>query len=130
LYQCILGRTALADFVVVPSTIHLKMKFYTKKGKLATIHGDITAAMRCFEAASKGHSTITKVTSKNKDKADSSGKTADQTKPPPGNVSMVDLDFRFSKTENKEEKKLRKDKEEDKEASKKIFSPIPDGEFK
>ena len=30
LYNCILGRLTLAKLTVVPSTVHLKMKFYTK----------------------------------------------------------------------------------------------------
>ncbi|MCI53738.1 hypothetical protein A2U01_0074985, partial [Trifolium medium] len=33
LYQCILGRTAIADLLAVPSTAHLKMKYYTNKGQ-------------------------------------------------------------------------------------------------
>ncbi|GAU49855.1 hypothetical protein TSUD_129970 [Trifolium subterraneum] len=37
----------------VSSTIHLKLKYYTKDGQVATINGDIEAARRCFEAASK-----------------------------------------------------------------------------
>ncbi|MCI77092.1 hypothetical protein A2U01_0098362, partial [Trifolium medium] len=45
------------------------------------------------------------------------------------NVSSVDLDSRYSKKENKEEKKLRKEKEELVEATKEIPLPIPDGEF-
>ncbi|MCI05789.1 hypothetical protein A2U01_0026842 [Trifolium medium] len=32
LYQCIIGRTAIADLLAVPSTAHLKMKYYTNKG--------------------------------------------------------------------------------------------------
>ncbi|MCI47427.1 hypothetical protein A2U01_0068669, partial [Trifolium medium] len=27
LYQCIIGRTAIADLIAVPSTAHLKMKY-------------------------------------------------------------------------------------------------------
>ncbi|MCI11754.1 hypothetical protein A2U01_0032856, partial [Trifolium medium] len=111
--------------MAVPSTIHLKMKYYTKTDLVATIHGDIVAARRCFEAASKGHTTINKVSTKNK----ASEKKVNHTRPPLGTVSMVDLDSRFSKKENKEEKKRQKDKEEDKEASKKIFRPISDGNF-
>jgi hypothetical protein len=125
LYQCILGKTALADLMAVPSTIHLKMKYYTKEGAVATIHGDVAAARRCFEAASKGHTTIGNVSSKTK----AAEKKVDDAKPSPGTISMVDLDSRVSKEESKEEKKLRKETEETKEASKKIFRPIPDGDF-
>ena len=58
LYQCIFGRSTLAELIVVPFTVHLKMKYYTSKGLVATLHGDIEAARRCFEAASKGLNTI------------------------------------------------------------------------
>jgi hypothetical protein len=58
LYRCIIGRTTLAELVAVPSTVHLKMKYYTRSGKVATIHNDIDAARRCFEAASKGSAFV------------------------------------------------------------------------
>ncbi|XP_058725951.1 uncharacterized protein LOC131597261 [Vicia villosa] len=32
IYQCILGRLTLAELIVVPSTVHLKLKYYTTKG--------------------------------------------------------------------------------------------------
>ncbi|MCI54356.1 hypothetical protein A2U01_0075606, partial [Trifolium medium] len=54
LYHCILGRTTIAGFLVEPSTSHLKIKYYTNKRQVATLHGDIEAARRCFEAATKG----------------------------------------------------------------------------
>ncbi|GAU40198.1 hypothetical protein TSUD_375060 [Trifolium subterraneum] len=50
LYNCIIGRPTLAELFAVSSTIHLKMKYYTKDGQVATINGDIEAARRCFEA--------------------------------------------------------------------------------
>ncbi|MCI58722.1 hypothetical protein A2U01_0079977, partial [Trifolium medium] len=46
--------TAIADLIIVPSIAHLKMKYYTNKGQIATLHGDIESARRCFEAATKG----------------------------------------------------------------------------
>ena len=58
LYNCILGRPTLAELTAVPSTVHLKMKFYTKKAQVATIQGDLAAARRCFNAAAKGQSTV------------------------------------------------------------------------
>ncbi|MCI45251.1 hypothetical protein A2U01_0066490, partial [Trifolium medium] len=48
---------------------------------------------------------------------------------PAPNVSSVDFDSRYSKKENKEEKKLLKENKESDEASKEIPRPIPDGEF-
>ncbi|KAK2443631.1 hypothetical protein QL285_014717 [Trifolium repens] len=69
LYQCIIGRTTLADLVAVPSTVHLKMKYYTSSGKVATIHGDIEAARRCFEAASRGSAVVNNKPSKKGEKS-------------------------------------------------------------
>ncbi|MCH82249.1 hypothetical protein A2U01_0003050 [Trifolium medium] len=90
--------TSLADLMVVPSTIHLKMKYYTKEGTVTTLHGDIAAARRCFEAASRGHTTISKVSTKGK----ASEKKVEETKPPPGTVSMIDLDSRSVLQEGKQ----------------------------
>ncbi|XP_045791889.1 uncharacterized protein LOC123886628 [Trifolium pratense] len=121
LYQCILGRTAIADLVAVPSTAHLKMKYYTHKGQVATLHGDIEAARRCFNASSKGNEYI--------GEAPEAKKTKTPTSSPAPNISSIDLDSRLSKKENKEEKKLRKENKEEDEASKEHHRPIPDGEF-
>ncbi|MCI96648.1 hypothetical protein A2U01_0117948, partial [Trifolium medium] len=52
--------------IVVPSTAHLKMKYYTNKGQVATLHGDIESVRRCFEAATEGHSFIGKAPSSEK----------------------------------------------------------------
>src|SRR3954469_12266514 len=41
IYQCILGRPTLAELIVIPSTVHLKLKYYTAKGQVATLHGYI-----------------------------------------------------------------------------------------
>ncbi|PNX70869.1 hypothetical protein L195_g057825, partial [Trifolium pratense] len=119
LYQCILGRTAIADLVAVPSTAHLKMKYYTHKGQVATLHGDIEAARRCFNASSKGNEYI--------GEAPEAKKTKTPTSSPAPNISSIDLDSRLSKKENKEEKKLRKENKEEDEASKEHHRPIPDG---
>ncbi|MCI34282.1 hypothetical protein A2U01_0055500, partial [Trifolium medium] len=43
LYNCIIGRTTLAELFAVSSTIQLKLKYYTKDGQVATINGDIAA---------------------------------------------------------------------------------------
>ncbi|CAJ2674998.1 unnamed protein product [Trifolium pratense] len=58
LYNCIIGRTTLAELFAVSSTVHLKLKYYTPDGQVATINGDIAAARRCFEAAAKNLSTV------------------------------------------------------------------------
>jgi hypothetical protein len=44
--------------LAVPSTAHLKMKYYTPKGQVTTLHGDIEVAMKCFDAATKGLSYV------------------------------------------------------------------------
>ncbi|MCH81337.1 hypothetical protein A2U01_0002123 [Trifolium medium] len=80
------------------------------------------AARRCFEVATKRQIYISKAPSSSK-----KPKIAPQLPGP--NVSSVDLDSRYSKKENKEEKKLRRENKESDEAIKEIPCPIPDGEF-
>ncbi|XP_058785007.1 uncharacterized protein LOC131659906 [Vicia villosa] len=58
IYQCILGWPTLAELIVVPSTVHLKLKYYTAKGQVATLHRDIEAVKRCFEASFNGLNSI------------------------------------------------------------------------
>jgi hypothetical protein len=122
LYQCILGREAMANLLAVPSTAHLKMKYYTTKGHVATLHGDIEAARRCFDAATKGLSYIGQLPSPSK-------KPKLTSLLPAPNVSSIELDSRHYKKEHKEEKKLKKEKKEEDEASRENCRPIPDGEF-
>ncbi|GAU12961.1 hypothetical protein TSUD_191520 [Trifolium subterraneum] len=118
LYNCIIGRPTLAELFAVSSTIHLKLKYYTKDGQVATINGDIEATRRCFEAASKNLNSV--VTPKKK---------KEETKLPGVNsISIedgVELDARTSKKERKQEKKAIKDDLLIKEN----YRPIPDGEF-
>ncbi|MCI84444.1 hypothetical protein A2U01_0105722, partial [Trifolium medium] len=64
------------------------MKYYTNKWQVATLHGDIESARRCFEAATKGHSFIGKAPSSEK-------KPPTTSQPPAPNVSSVDLDSRY-----------------------------------
>jgi hypothetical protein len=122
LYQCILGREAIANLLAVPSTAHLKMKYYTTKGHVATLHRDIEAARRCFDAATKGLSYIGQLPSPSK-------KAKPTPQLPAPDVSSIELDSRHYKKELKEEKKLKKDNKEEDEASREIYRPIPDGEF-
>ncbi|GAU51986.1 hypothetical protein TSUD_417870, partial [Trifolium subterraneum] len=118
LYNCIIGRPTLAELFAVSSTIHLKLKYYTKDGQVATINGDIEAARRCFEAASKNLNSV--VTPKKK--------KAETKLPDVNSISTedeVELDARTSKKERKQEKKTGKDDLLIKEN----YRPIPDGEF-
>ncbi|GAU10317.1 hypothetical protein TSUD_422660, partial [Trifolium subterraneum] len=118
LYNCIIGRPTLAELFAVSSTIHLKLKYYTKDGQVATINGDIEAARRCFEAASKNLNSV--VTPKKK--------KAEAKLPGVNSISTedeVELDARTSKKERKQERKTGKDDLLIKEN----YRPIPDGEF-
>ncbi|MCH98192.1 hypothetical protein A2U01_0019191, partial [Trifolium medium] len=117
LYNYIIDRTTLAELFAVSSTIHLKMKYYTKDGQVATINGDIAAARRCFEAAAKNLNTV--VTPKKK-KAEQKMPTMNSI----GTPNPVDLDAQLTKKEHKKEKQ--KDKEP---GTEKIYRPIPDGYF-
>ncbi|CAJ2656001.1 unnamed protein product [Trifolium pratense] len=100
---------------------------------VATLHGDIEAARRCFDAASKGNNFIGKAPEAKKPKPSSETPPKPSPEAPPSlpgpSVSSVDLDSRTSKKEHKEEKKLRKEEKEDDEASKEHYRPIPDGDF-
>ncbi|CAJ2675664.1 unnamed protein product [Trifolium pratense] len=96
-------------------------RYYTHKGQVATLHGDIEAARRVFNASSKGNEYIGQLPESKKSKA--------TTSLPLPEISSIDLDSRFSKQENKDEKKLRKEKKEDDEASQEHRRPVPDGEF-
>ncbi|GAU34623.1 hypothetical protein TSUD_394140 [Trifolium subterraneum] len=58
------------------------MKYYTNKGQVATLHGDIEAARRCFNAAYKGQSYVGPVPEAKESKT-SSEQPGTSTKPPP-----------------------------------------------
>ncbi|GAU34822.1 hypothetical protein TSUD_394480 [Trifolium subterraneum] len=118
LYNCIIGRPTLAELFAVSSTIHLKLKYYTKDGQVATINGDKEAARRCFEAASKNLNSVV-TPKKKKEEAKLPGVNSISTE------DAVELDARTFKKERKQEKKAIKDDLLIKEN----FRPIPDGEF-
>ena len=48
LYNCIIGRTRLAQLGAACLTAHLKLKYHVKDGIIASLSGDIEAAKRCF----------------------------------------------------------------------------------
>jgi hypothetical protein len=114
LYNCIIGRPALAKLFVVSLTIHLKMKYYTIDGKVDTLNGDIAAARRYFEVAAKNKSTV--LTPK-KMKAEHKMPAINTV----GEQDSIELDARTSKKERKEAKR-------DSELNE-VFCPILDGEF-
>ncbi|CAJ2676632.1 unnamed protein product [Trifolium pratense] len=80
---------------------------------VATINGDIAAARRCFEAAAKNLSTV--ATPKKTEKKNPGVNTVG---------GSVDIDARLTKKEHQEEKQR-----DLADAEKKIYRPIPDGDF-
>src|SRR3954469_24098468 len=121
LYNCIIGRPTLAELTVVPSTVHLKMKFYTRTGRMATINADIEAARRIFDASVKGLQLIAPPSSSNK-KPRAEDKHPREGQHQTTNVSSVDLDARFAE----EEPKIG---EETQSKAPHPFRPVPDGDF-
>ncbi|XP_058762570.1 uncharacterized protein LOC131635951 [Vicia villosa] len=121
LYNCIIERPTLAELAVVPSTVHLKMKFYTKKGRVATIKANIEAARRIFDASMKGLQLITPPSIANK-KPRAEDKLAREDLQQPTNVSSVNLDARFTKEELK-------NGEEPQPRTAHPVRPIPNGDF-
>ncbi|MCH89082.1 hypothetical protein A2U01_0009975 [Trifolium medium] len=118
LYNCIIERPTLSKMFAVSSTVHLKIKYYTQDGQVATLHGDIVAARRCLEAtAMNKNSIVTPKKDKGSQKQISAVKTIEL-------ENGVDLDSRFSKKELKEHKKEKKEL-----LRKEILRPIPSGEF-
>ncbi|WJX56033.1 hypothetical protein P8452_41732 [Trifolium repens] len=116
LYNCIIGRTVLADLFAISLTINLKMKYYTVDGKVATLNGDIAAARRCFDAAAKNMNTLA---TPKKMKTEHKMHAVNTV----GGQDVVELDARITKKERREEKK------EMQKELKEIFRPIPDGDF-
>ncbi|XP_058766541.1 uncharacterized protein LOC131640151 [Vicia villosa] len=121
LYNCIIGRPTLAELTVVPSTVHLKMKFYTKRGRVVTVNADIEAARRIFDASVKGLELIAPPSSSNK-KPRAEDKFPPEDRQTTTDVSSVDLDARFTEEELK-------NGEEPQPKTAHPIRPIPDGDF-
>ncbi|XP_050890966.1 uncharacterized protein LOC127096442 [Lathyrus oleraceus] len=115
LYNCIFGRPTLAELTAVPSTVHLKMKYYTKLGRVVTIHGDIEAARRCYDAAVKGQAVVSTKSNCDNKKL--------KTEDPARGVNAIDLDCRIGLDET-EEGRFPKER-----SLEHPVRPIPDGEF-
>ena len=58
LYNCIIGRTGLAQLSTACSTVHVKLKYHAKDDVIASLNGDIEAAKRCFLQANKTQNSI------------------------------------------------------------------------
>ena len=135
LYQCIFRRPTLAELIMVPSTVHLKMKYYTTEGLVATLHGDIQAAKRFFEASAKGLISINgqpRTTTRAMLPCSS-----EESRPLP-RVDTIDLDSRFSVEDRVEQRKkwnepMVEDEGSTSSASHNELSshtlPIPDSDF-
>jgi hypothetical protein len=116
LYNCIIGRTGLAQLGAVCSTAHLKLKYHANDGIIASLNGDIEAARRCFLQANKSQNSVSQSSKSFEDKGKAAASTLD--------ANLVELDPRFTKEDLKEQKREKKD-----QLNTKLLRPIPDGEF-
>jgi len=116
LYNCIIGRTGLAQLGAKCSTSHLKLKYLAKDGIIASLNGDIEAARRCFLQANKTQNSVSQSNKLAEDKGKAAASTMD--------ANLVELDPRFTKEDLKEQKMEKKDP-----LNAKLLRPIPDGEF-
>jgi len=116
LYNCIIGRTGLAQLGAACSTAHLKLKYHAKDGIIASLNGDTEAAKRCFLQANKSQSSVSQPSKPAEDK----GKVVASIP----YANLVELDPRFTKEDLKEQKREHNDP-----LSAKLLGPIPDGEF-
>ncbi|KAI5413155.1 hypothetical protein KIW84_057670 [Lathyrus oleraceus] len=91
------------------------MKYYTKLGRVVTIHGDIEAARRCYDAAVKGQAVVSTKSNCNNKKL--------KTEDPARGVNAIDLDCRVGLDET-EEGRFPKER-----SLEHPVRPIPDGEF-
>jgi hypothetical protein len=58
LYNCIIGRTGLAQLGAACSTTHLKLKYHAKDDITASLNKDIEASKRCFLQANKSQNSV------------------------------------------------------------------------
>jgi len=116
LYNCIIGRTGLAQLGAACSTAHLKLKYHAKDDIIASLNGDIKAAKRCFLQANKSQSSVSQPNKPAKDKGKAAANVLD--------ANLVELDPRITKEDLIEQKREQKDP-----FSAKLLRPIPDGEF-
>jgi len=94
LYNCIIGRTRLAQLGAACSTAHLKLKYHAKDGIIASLNRDIKAAKRCFLQANKSQSSVSQPSKPAEDKGKAAASIPD--------ANLVELDPRFTKEDLKE----------------------------
>jgi len=116
LYNCIIGRTGLAQLGTACSTTHLKLKNHAKDGIIVSLNGDIEAARRCFLQANKSQNSVSQSSKTAEDKGKTAASTLD--------ANLVELDPRFTNEDLKEQKREKKDP-----LNAKLLRPILDGEF-
>jgi hypothetical protein len=116
LYNCIIGRTGLAQLGAACSTAHLKLKYHADNSTITTLHGDIEAAQRCFLQANKHQNSVSLLEQSFMDEGKTDANTLDS--------NLIELDPRFTKLERKQ---LKKEKKEP--LNMEILRPIPDGHF-
>jgi len=116
LYNCIIGRTGLAQLGTACSTAHVKLKYHAKDGIIASLNGDIEAATRCFVQANKSQSSVSQPSKPAEEKGKAAASILD--------TNLVELDPRFTKEDLKEQKREQKDS-----LNTKLLRPIPNGEF-
>jgi len=58
LYNCIVWRTGIEQLGAACSTAHLRLKYHAKNNNVATLHGDIEVARRCFLQANKSQNSV------------------------------------------------------------------------
>jgi len=117
LYNYIIGRTGLAQLGATCSTSHLKLKYHADNNTITTLHGDIEAAQRCFLQTNKIQNSISLPEQSSMDEGKTSVSTLDS--------NLIELDLRFTKSEQKELKKEKKDP-----FNVEILCPILDRDFK
>jgi len=115
LYNCIIGKTRLAQLGDACSTSHLKLKYHAKDGIIASLNRDIEDARRCFLQANKTQNSVSQTSKPVEDKGKTAASSLD--------ANLVELDPRFTKEDLKEQKE-KKDP-----LNVKLLRPIPDGEF-
>jgi len=116
LYNCIIGRTRLAQLGAACSTAHLKLKYHAMDGIIASLNEDIEVARRCFLQVNKTKNSNSQSSKSVEDK----GKAATS----PLDANLVELDPRFTKEDLKEQKREKKDPH-----NAKLLRPIPYREF-
>ena len=77
LYNCIIGRTGLAQLGATYSTSHLKLRYHAKDGIIASLNGNIEAAQRCFLQTNKTQNSVSQSSKSAEDKGKATASSLD-----------------------------------------------------